>query len=78
MKYLKPDKIDFTPRNKMKGSSSASKLVQRKKGVQEEHMRAAVRNIVRTKQAEGKIKARNKNRQGVQSSALDRFRKKNV
>ncbi|XP_059173914.1 WD repeat-containing protein 46-like isoform X1 [Physella acuta] len=75
-KYLKPNKIDFTPKNKMKGGSSGAKLVQRKKGVQEEHIRSAVRDIVRTKQVEGKQKERNKSRKGVQGSALDRLKKK--
>uniref|UniRef100_A0A0B6YVU6 BING4 C-terminal domain-containing protein n=1 Tax=Arion vulgaris TaxID=1028688 RepID=A0A0B6YVU6_9EUPU len=77
-KYLKPDKVDFIPKNKMKGASSATKIVQRKKGVQEEHLRAAVRDIVRTKQVEGKLNARNKQREGLEPSALDRFKKKIV
>ncbi|CAG5121307.1 unnamed protein product [Candidula unifasciata] len=77
-KYLKPDKVDFTPKNKMKGASSASKIVQRKKGVQEQHLRAAVREIVRTKQVEGKLNTRNKNRKDLEPSALDRLKKKSV
>ncbi|CAL1535789.1 unnamed protein product [Lymnaea stagnalis] len=77
-KYLKPKKIDFTPRNKMKGGSSGAKIVQRKKGFQEQQTRTAIRNIVRNKQIDGKMDSRNKNRKGLQGSALDRLKKKNV
>ncbi|XP_005095274.1 WD repeat-containing protein 46 [Aplysia californica] len=77
-KYLKPDKIDFTPRHKMKGGSKASKVQKRLKGVQEENMRAKVREIVRAKQAEGKFDAQNAKRKGEKASALDRFKKKIV
>ncbi|XP_055897950.1 WD repeat-containing protein 46-like [Biomphalaria glabrata] len=76
-KYLKPSKIDFTPKHKMKGGSSGVKLIQRIKGVQEQNLRQAVRTIVRTKQVEGKLDSHNQNRKGLQKSALDRFKKKN-
>ena len=64
----------------MKGGSKASKVEQRKKGVQEEHVRAAVRNIVRTKQEEGRLNQRNKSRPGLAGgeSALQRLKKKSV
>jgi hypothetical protein len=61
----------------MKGASSASKIVQRKKGVQEEHIRAGVREIIRTKQLEGILDGRNK-KKGVEPSVLDRFKRKIV
>lgn len=71
-KFLKPDKLDFTPRYKMKGKSKAGKLENRKKGVQEENIREKVREIVRTKQAEAKQKKTMKGKE----SALNRLKKK--
>lgn len=73
-KYLKPDKLDFTPKHKMKGRSKTGNLENRKKGVQEEHIREKVREIVRTKQVE----ARDKQTKGDKGSALDRLKKKVV
>ncbi|GFO49058.1 WD repeat-containing protein 46-like [Plakobranchus ocellatus] len=79
-KFLKPCKIDFTPRHKKKGGDKASKVMQRKKGVQEEHMRSAVRTIVRTKQEAGRQRQRNKSRPGLAEgvSALERLKKKSA
>ncbi|KAH9508841.1 WD repeat-containing protein 46 [Bulinus truncatus] len=77
-KYLKPDKVNFTPKNKMKGGSSGVKLVQRIKGVQEQNLRQAVRTIVRTKQTEGKLDSRNTARKGLEKSALNRLKKKSA
>ncbi|RUS71102.1 hypothetical protein EGW08_021135 [Elysia chlorotica] len=79
-KFLKPSKIDFTPRHKMKGGSKAGKIEQRKKGVQEQHLRSAVRDIVRTKQVEGRLNQRNKSRPGLTdgSSSLQRLKKKSA
>ncbi|KAK3770476.1 hypothetical protein RRG08_027959 [Elysia crispata] len=79
-KFLKPSKIDFTPRHKMKGANKAGKIVQRKKGVQEQHMRAAVRDIVRTKQVEGRLNQRNSSRPGLPegTSSLQRLKKKSA
>jgi len=71
-KFLKPDKIDFTPRYKMKGKSKAGRLEKRKKGVQEEHIKEKVRKIVRTKQVE----AREKKKKKEKGSALNRLQKK--
>lgn len=79
-KFLKPSKIDFTPRHKMKGGNKASKVVQRKKGVQEQHLREAVRDIVRTKQKEGRLNQSNSSRPGLPKgvSSLHRLKKKSA
>ena len=64
----------------MKGGNKAGKIVQRKKGVQEQHMRAAVRDIVRTKQVEGRLNQRNSSRPGLPegTSSLQRLKKKSA
>ncbi|KAK2158080.1 hypothetical protein NP493_1821g00030 [Ridgeia piscesae] len=48
--YLKPQKVDFEPRNRKKGAGKTGRLERRKKGVREERKRDEVRDFVRKRQ----------------------------
>ena len=72
--FMKPKKLDYTPRYKMKGKSKGRKQEQRKKGVQEEHKRQEIKDILDLKQKE---KKKQKHKDSVKSgNVLDRFKKK--
>ena len=50
LQYLKPQKVDFEPRNRKKGAGKTGRLERRKKGVREERKRDEVRDFVRKRQ----------------------------
>jgi hypothetical protein len=52
---LRPKKIEYEPRYKMKGKSKTGKKEQRKRGVQEEHKRETIREIMDLKEKEKKL-----------------------
>ena len=70
--FIKPKKLDYEPRYKMKGKSKGRKKEQRKKGVQEEHKRETIKEIMDLKEKE-----KEKHDRPVQSAnVLDRFKKR--
>lgn len=69
---MKPKKIEFEPRYKMKGRSKTGKKEQRKRGVQEVHKRKTIKEIMELKEKE---KQKHK-KSFVSKNVLDRFKKK--
>ena len=49
LQYLKPQRVDFEPRNRKKGAGKTGRLERRKKGVREERTRDEVKDFVRNK-----------------------------
>lgn len=74
--FLKPQKMEFEPKYKMKGKSKGKKKELRKKGVIEEKQRETVKKIVTEKQKAARTESQNKNRVMGPASVLDRFAKK--
>lgn len=67
--------MEYEPRYKKKGRSKGKKLVQRKKGVIEEHKREHVKEALKQKQSESRDKVVGDFRKG---SVLDRFKRKDT
>ncbi|XP_013394449.1 WD repeat-containing protein 46-like isoform X2 [Lingula anatina] len=74
--FLKPQKIDFEPKYKMKGKSKGKKHIQRKKGVMEQEKKETIRKIVQLRQEDKREKLKNDKRYFGPKSVLDRFKKK--
>lgn len=73
--YAEPMKMDYEPKYKKKGRSKGSKLIQRKKGVMEEHKRKHIKQSLKEKQQQ-RQEIVNKNRNIPSGNVLDRFKKK--
>ena len=80
LQYLKPQKVDFEPRYKKKGRSKATKLEQRKQGVQYEHKQKQIREFAhRTEQESKKQKAEKTADKGdTPYNVFERFKKKST
>uniref|UniRef100_A0A914XMV2 WD repeat-containing protein 46 n=1 Tax=Plectus sambesii TaxID=2011161 RepID=A0A914XMV2_9BILA len=73
--YLKPEKIDYTPRHRMKGKSSAAKKEHRKQGVFEKHRKVANQE---RREVEKEFFGQKKAEADKPKSVLDRFKRKDV
>ena len=77
--FLKPQKVEFEPRYKKKGKSKATKLEQRKQGVQYEHKQKQIREFAHRKEQEAKKASKKKAQKDAGPyNVFDRFKKKAV
>lgn len=72
IKFIRPKALEYEPKYRMKGRSKGLKKEQRKKGVQEEHKRETIKEIINLKKDEQKKNAKYSGPRNV----LDRFKKK--
>ena len=74
--YLKPQKAEYEPKYKKKGRSKASKVEQRKQGVQVQHKRNFIRKSIQEKEKQAQTSQQIEKRGSSKTSVLDRFARK--